>query len=380
MDILTIVLLSVLVVLAIIIVILLLLGQQKNSGEDLKLYMQKEYEGLKIQLKDLMYETNDKSTKDLYQFKDIITNQLELKLKEMNTLVEKRLDSGFQKSDHTFKGVIERLAKIDEAQKNIESLSKEVVSLNSVLTDKKTRGIFGEVQLYQLLVAVFGEKESLYKKQATLSTGVIADAMIYAPEPMGAVAVDSKFPYDNYNRMINTELHKSDREQAMKLFVSDVKRHIDAIASKYIIEGETSEQAIMFIPAEAIFAEITAHHGLLIEHANNKKVWMASPTTLFSTLTMIQVFVKNLKRDEQIKIIVEELNKLDKEFDRYSDRWNKLSRTLDAVVKDSKAIHTTTGKIKKKFDYIKDAKFEQAHLVDSEQDEEEDIDDDNVDS
>jgi DNA recombination protein RmuC len=375
MDMLNTVLLIVLIVLVIFVVVFLMLQQQKDSDQDLKVYMQKEYEGLKIQLKDLMHETNEKNTKDLYQFKDIITNQLEQKLKEMNALVEKRLESGFEKSDQTFKGVIERLAKIDEAQKNIEALSKEVVSLNSVLTDKKTRGIFGEVQLYQLLVAVFGEKETLYKKQATLTTGVIADAMIYAPEPMGAVAIDSKFPYDNYNKMINAELHKSDREQAMKLFVGDVKRHIDAIASKYIIEGETSEQAIMFIPAEAIFAEITAHHGSLIEHANNKKVWMASPTTLFSTLTMIQVFVKNLKRDEQIKIIVEELNKLDKEFDRYSDRWDKLSRTLDAVVKDSKAIHTTTGKIKKKFDYIKDAQFEQAHLVDSEQDEEEEEDD-----
>ena len=377
METLTIVLLSVLIVLVILALVLLFFNNQNNSDQEMKVYMQKEYEALKLQLKDLMFETNEKNTKDLYQFKDIITNQLEQKLKEMNALVEKRLESGFEKSDQTFKGVIERLAKIDEAQKNIESLSKEVVSLNSVLTDKKTRGIFGEVQLYQLLEAVFGEKESLYKKQATLSTGVIADAMVYAPEPMGAVAVDSKFPYDNYNKMINTELHKTDREQATKLFVSDVKRHIDAIASKYIIEGETSEQAIMFIPAEAIFAEITAHHGQLIEHANNKKVWMASPTTLFSTLTMIQVFVKNLKRDEQIKIIVEELNKLDKEFDRYSERWDKLSRSLESVVKDSKAIHTTTGKIKKKFDYIKDAKFDQAHLVDVEQDEEEAEDDRN---
>lgn len=367
MDTAIIILLSILVVLIVVALVLIILQTQKQGDQDLKVYMQKEYEALKLQLKDLIHETNDKNTKDLYHFKDIITNQLEQKLKDMNALVEKRLENGFEKSDKTFKGVIERLAKIDEAQKNIETLSKEVVSLNSVLTDKKTRGVFGEVQLYQLLEAVFGQKESLYKKQATLSTGVIADAMVYAPEPMGAVAIDSKFPYDNYNKMINAELHQSERDQATKSFVSDVKKHIDAIASKYIIEGETSEQAIMFIPAEAIFAEITARHGSVIEYANNKKVWMASPTTLFSTLTMIQVFVKNLKRDEQIKIIVEELNKLDKEFDRYSDRWNKLSRTLDAVVKDSKAIHTTTGKIKKKFDYIKDAKFDRAQIIDVEQ-------------
>ena len=116
--------------------------------------MQKEYEGLKTQLRELIYESNEKNTKDLYNFKDLITVHIENKLKEMNTLVEKRLQGGFERTNETFVNVVERLSKIDEAQKNIEQLSKEVVSLNSVLADKKTRGIYGEVQLYQLLSAV----------------------------------------------------------------------------------------------------------------------------------------------------------------------------------------------------------------------------------
>ena len=355
--------------LMIILVVFLVIQSQKKAipqdQSDLKVYMQKEYEGLKTQLRELIYESNEKNTKDLYNFKDLITVHIENKLKEMNTLVEKRLQGGFERTNETFVNVVERLSKIDEAQKNIEQLSKEVVSLNSVLADKKTRGIYGEVQLYQLLSAVFGQDENLYKTQVKLSNQTIADAVLYAPEPLGMVVIDSKFPLDNYKRMTNSEYHQTERDAAKKLFQSDVKKHIDDIANKYIIEGETSHQAILFLPAEAIFAEITAHHETLVEYSNNKRVWLTSPTTLFSTLTMIQVFVQNLKRDEQTKVIIDELNKLNIEFMRYSERWEKLNRSIDTIKKDAEKMSTTTEKIKKKFDYIKDAKFEEARFIDN---------------
>lgn len=363
------------VLLIVLIVFLLFIQFNKKNGlqdqSDLKVYMQKEYEGLKTQLRELIYESNSKNTKDLYTFKDLITQHIEGKLKEMNTLVEKRLQGGFERTNETFVNVVERLSKIDEAQKNIEQLSKEVVSLNSVLADKKTRGIYGEVQLYQLLSAVFGQDEHLYKTQVKLSNQTIADAVLYAPEPLGKVVIDSKFPLDNYKKMTNSEYHASERESAKKLFQADVKKHIDDIANKYIIEGETSHQAILFLPAEAIFAEITAHHEVLVEYSNTKKVWLTSPTTLFSTLTMIQVFVQNLKRDEQTKVIIDELNKLNVEFMRYSERWEKLNRSIDTIKKDAEKMSTTTEKIKKKFDYIKDAKFEEARFIDSVMKEEE---------
>ncbi len=355
--------------LMIILVVFLVIQSQKKAipqdQSDLKVYMQKEYEGLKTQLRELIYESNEKNTKDLYNFKDLITVHIENKLKEMNTLVEKRLQGGFERTNETFVNVVERLSKIDEAQKNIEQLSKEVVSLNSVLADKKTRGIYGEVQLYQLLSAVFGQDENLYKTQVKLSNQTIADAVLYAPEPLGMVVIDSKFPLDNYKRMTNSEYHQTERDAAKKLFQSDVKKHIDDIANKYIIEGETSHQAILFLPAEAIFAEITAHHETLVEYSNNRRVWLTSPTTLFSTLTMIQVFVQNLKRDEQTKVIIDELNKLNIEFMRYSERWEKLNRSIDTIKKDAEKMSTTTEKIKKKFDYIKDAKFEEARFIDN---------------
>jgi DNA recombination protein RmuC len=366
----------IMVILLIVLIVFLIFIQfnKKNGSQDqsdLKVYMQKEYEGLKTQLRELIYESNSKNTKDLYTFKDLITQHIEGKLKEMNTLVEKRLQGGFERTNETFVNVVERLSKIDEAQKNIEQLSKEVVSLNSVLADKKTRGIYGEVQLYQLLSAVFGQDEHLYKTQVKLSNQTIADSVLYAPEPLGKVVIDSKFPLDNYKKMTNSEYHASERESAKKLFQADVKKHIDDIANKYIIEGETSHQAILFLPAEAIFAEITAHHEVLVEYSNTKKVWLTSPTTLFSTLTMIQVFVQNLKRDEQTKVIIDELNKLNVEFMRYSERWEKLNRSIDTIKKDAEKMTTTTEKIKKKFDYIKDAKFEEARFIDSVMKEEE---------
>lgn len=135
-------------------------------------------------------------------------------------------------------------------------------------------------------------------------------------------------------------------------FKADVKKHIDAISSKYIIPGVTSDQAIMFIPAEAIFAEINAYHYDIIDYAYKKKVWIVSPTTLISTLTVIQMILKNIERDKYTSIIHEELNKLGVEFSRYKDRWDKLSRSIESVSRDVNDIHTTTEKITKRFDSI----------------------------
>ena len=152
--------------------------------------------------------------------------------------------------------------------------------------------------------------------------------------------------------MVDKKLSQSERDQATKSFKSDVKKHIDAISDKYIISGITSDQAILFLPAEAIFAEINAYHTDLIEYAYKKRVWLTSPTTLISTLTTIEVIMMNLERDKYTKIIHQELKLLDDEFKRYKERWDKLSRSIETVGKDVKDIHTTTEKITKRFDSI----------------------------
>jgi len=343
-----------------------------QAQNELKLYFQKEYGDLKFTMGELFSKSNKESQTDLNAFKEHMMQHIDRQMKEINDKVESRLGKGFEDTNKTFVNVIERLGRIDAAQKKIESLSEEVVSLNDLLTDKKTRGIFGEVQLYQLLSAVLGDNKALYEKQKTLSNGFIADAVIHAPDPVGMVAIDSKFPLDNYKRMVDRNLGDADRKQAEKDFKNDVKKHINDIKNKYIIVNETGDQAFMFVPAEAIFAEITAHHEDLTDYANKQQVWLVSPTTLISALTMIQMVVRNLERDKQAKVIIEELKKLGDEFKRYSERWDKLKRSIDSVSKSADQVHITSTKINQKFKHISEAKFE---YIDDEEIIEIDVDD-----
>ncbi len=320
-------------------------------------------------------ETN--LTKELGEFKsDINRNmnedieklneRIELRLNLINDRVNERLDENFEKTNKTFTSVLERLSKIDEAQKKIDSLSNDIVSLQSVLTDKKSRGIYGEVNLKHILSSVFGDKnDNVYKLQYSFNNNTIADAVLFAPEPLGVVAIDSKFPLENYRIMVDKRYSQSDREFAAKSFKSDVKKHIDAIANKYIIEGVTSNQAIMFLPAEAIFAELNAYHSDIVEYAYKKRVWITSPTTLISTLTTIQVIIKNIERDKYAKVIGQELNKLSIEFSRYKDRWDKLSRSIQTVSKDVEEIHITTDKITKRFDSINSVELDKTEYIES---------------
>jgi len=295
---------------------------------------------------------------------DRMNEMLEYRLTMMNEKVNERLDENFAKTNRTFTSVLERLSKIDEAQKKIDNLSTDIVSLQSILTDKKTRGIFGEVNLNHILTNIFGEKnDKIYQTQYLFPNEKIVDAVIFAPKPLGIIGVDSKFPLENYRNMTDRTKSKIERELAEKRFKQDVKKHIDDISNKYIIPGITSSQAIMFLPAEAIFAEINAYHPELIEYANKKRVWLTSPTTLMSTLTVIQVLLKNIERDKYSSIIHEELNKLGLEFSRYKERWNKLSKSIETVNKDVENINITTDKITKRFETISNVNLKQTEYI-----------------
>ncbi len=284
-----------------------------------------------------------------------LNDKIERKLTIINDKVNERLDANFEKTNRTFTSVLERITKIDEAQKKIDGLSNDIVSLQSVLTDKKSRGIFGEVNLKHILTSVFGENnDHIYKMQYSFENGTIADCVIFAPEPLGLIAIDSKFPLENYQMMVDKKNSEQLREQAEKLFKNDMKKHIDAIASKYIIPGITNEQALLFLPAEAIFAEVNAYHQDVVDYSYKKKVWITSPTTLISTLTTLQIIMKNVERDKYTSVIHKELKLLSDEFIRYKERWDKLSRSIDTVSKDVKEIHTTTDKITKRFNSIND--------------------------
>ena len=298
-------------------------------------------------------------SKSLSEDFDKLEDKVEKRLIYINDKVNERLDENFSKTNKTFTNVLERLSKIDEAQKKIDNLSGDIISLQSILTDKKSRGIFGEVNLKHILSSVFGEKnDNIYKLQYTLPNTTIADAIVFTPEPLGTIAIDSKFPLENYRLMVDKTKTQTERQLYEKQFKIDVKKHIDAISSKYIIPGVTSNQAIMFLPAEAIFAEINAYHNDLVEYAYKKNVWLTSPTTLISSLTTIQVLLKNMERDKYAKVVHEELIKLGIEFSRYKERWDKLSRSIETVNKDVENLNITSDKITKKFESINDVKLD----------------------
>jgi len=298
-------------------------------------------------------DSNNKLTESLNNNFTSLTGKISESLDKINMRVEERLNEGFEKTNKTFVNILERLSKIDEAQKKIDSLSNNIISLQDVLTDKKSRGTFGEVQLNHILISIFGEKnDKVYELQKKLSNDTIADAVLHIPEPVGMLCIDSKFPLENYQRMIDKSITEMERKQYEKDFKTNVKKHINDISSKYILQGITSEQAIMFIPAEAIFAEINAYHQDLIDYAGDKKVWMASPTTMMSVLSTVQVVLRNMEREKYASIIHEELNKLGKEFKRYKNRWDSLARDIKRVSEDVDTINITSNKIEKKFENI----------------------------
>lgn len=308
---------------------------------------------IKLFINNELNNQNRQSTLEMIAFSDKIQKSLEDQIERINRRVDEKLGTGFDQTNRTFNEVVERLSKIDAAQKQIEKLSGDVVSLNDILNDKKTRGTFGEIQLKQLFSAVFGEsKPSIYELQKKLDNETMVDVLLHAPDPMGDLCIDSKFPLENYRKMIDSTLNESERMAAEKAFTSDIKKHMDSIATKYIIPGITADQAIMFIPAEAIYAEIISRHEDLILYGQQKRVWLTSPTTLMSTLTVIQVVLRDIERNKHAKDIQKELTKLATDFERYSSRWEQLLKNLDTVSKTAKEVNVSSTKIAQKFKTI----------------------------
>ncbi|NMP31268.1 DNA recombination protein RmuC [Thalassotalea sp. M1531] len=279
-----------------------------------------------------------------------LTQSTDKRLQEISGQVDKRLAEGFDKTTQTFNDILKRLALIDDAQKKITELSSNVVSLQEVLADKRSRGAFGEVQLSALVRNVL--PESQFSLQHSLSNGKVADCLLFLPKPTGNVVVDAKFPLESYKTMANPHEEQLLRNNAQKQFKQDIKKHINDIASKYLIENETSDGAVMFIPAEAVFAEIHAHHSDLVEYANKQRVWLASPTTLMAILTTARAVIKDEATKQQVHIIQEHLAVLAQDFDRFKGRFGNLARHIDQAANDVKQIHTSADKITRRFEKI----------------------------
>jgi DNA recombination protein RmuC len=287
---------------------------------------------------------------------DSLTLSTDNRLKDISLQVEQRLADGFDKTTKTFNDILKRLVLIDDAQKKITELSSNVVSLQEVLADKRSRGAFGEVQLNALLRNVLPEQH--FSLQHTLSNNKIADCLVKLPKPTGNVVIDAKFPLESFKKMMDNSLANSDRKIAERQFKVDIKKHINDISHKYIIEEETADGAIMFLPAEAVFAEIHAHHSDLVELANTKRVWITSPTTLMAILTTARSVLKDEATREQIHIIKSHLSGLATDFGRFRARFDNLAKHIDQAATDVKQIHTSASKISNRFE-----KIEQVELI-----------------
>jgi DNA recombination protein RmuC len=279
-----------------------------------------------------------------------LTTTTETKLTEINQQVELRLAQGFEKTNDTFNNVINRLTLIDAAQKKITELSSSVMSLHDILNDKRSRGTFGEIQLSALIHNMVPEQHFSFQHQ--LSNHRRPDCMLFLPEPTGNIAIDAKFPLENFRLLIDPALASHEKQQAEKQFKIDIRKHIQDIADKYIVPGETADGAVMFIPAEAVFAEIHAHHGDLVELAQKAKVWMVSPTTMMAVLTTARAVLKDAATRKQLHVIQDHLRMLGTDFERFQMRMDSLAKHIAKAHTDVEQVHISSRKITHRFGQI----------------------------
>ncbi|WP_298625772.1 DNA recombination protein RmuC [uncultured Legionella sp.] len=290
----------------------------------------------------------------------LLTEEIRTHLNSLTQQVNHKLTEGFEKTSSTFIDVVKRLTIIDEAQKKITELSNHVVSLQDVLVDKRARGAFGEVQLSTLISNMIPSTH--FQMQYTLSNQKRADCILFLPEPTGNVVIDAKFPLETYQRLINTEALSIERKSIQQQFRQDIQKHIKDISEKYIIPNETTDGAMMFIPAESIFAEIHANYPDLITLSQRLKVWLVSPSTLMAVLTTAKAVLKDDATRKQVHIIQKHLHYLAEDFQRFEKRMDKLSKHIDLAHQDVNEVNTSAKKITSRFQKIESVEIELEEL------------------
>ena len=287
---------------------------------------------------------------------DALNKQIDDKLIEINKKVDEKLAEGFKGTAETMAQVRERLQAIDTAQKNIEKLSTDVVSLRSVLEGNQSRGQYGEYQLSMVLHNVFGDTKGCYQEQYTMKKvkdgdDVRADAVVFMPEPNKMICIDSKFPFQDYQRIFETD-NTEEKEKLTKEFGNAVKKHITVIKDKYIVEGKTAPEALMFIPNDGVFAFIHQNLEDVIEYARTKKVILNSPSTLKAILVTINMVRIEVERSKNADEINKHLQRLAKDFEMFGREWDSFSNALERTTRQRESLDHRVGKITNKFQAI----------------------------
>ena len=263
--------------------------------------------------------------------------------------LSKRLGDGLTQqtatTGQTLKILHERLAVIDSAQKNITDLSQQMVGLQEILSNKQARGAFGEIQLNDLVSAAL--PASAYEMQVTLSNGKRVDCLLKLPNPPGSIAIDSKFPLESYEALRSAENDVA-KTQAGRAFSAAVLKHVKDISERYILPGETSESALMFLPSEAVYAELHANFRNVVEEGFRRRVWIVSPTTLMATLNTVRAILRDVHMREQADVIQDEVRKMLEDVGRLDDRVDKLQNHFDQAHRDIRDIRISTDKVTKR--------------------------------
>ena len=382
MEILIIILLSLVLVVGVVLLVLLLKRKGNNQSSENEKLIEKSVENVMqkqmTEINKALGENNTQSVKNLAEFQgktqefltqriESLNKQLDDKIAQLDKKVDEKLQKGFEGTSESMAQVRERLQAINEAQKQMESLGKEVTSLRGILEGNQTRGQYGEFQLRMVLNNVFGETPGCFEEQYTMKKvkdgdDVRADAVVFMPEPNKMIAIDSKFPFQDYKRLFDAETPE-EKETLKKEFAAAVKKHITTIKDKYIIPGKTANDALMFIPNDGVFAFI--HHELqdIVDYAREKRVILTSPSTLSPILVTINMVRIEAERNKKAEAISKELNTLGKQFELFGREWDTFSKQLETASKSREKLDSRVIRINDKFETISSARIsEQSEL------------------
>ncbi|NBK96556.1 MAG: DNA recombination protein RmuC [Erysipelotrichia bacterium] len=331
---------------------IILMNRQNNRKN------QEEMDKMKYQVREDLMTFQSNLLTILRSDINLLNENTSNKMLKMEHHVNEQLHTNLTTTSKAFQEVMKQVIVINQTQDQLKSLSGDIGSLHRILNDKKTRGIYGEIELYSLLESAFGDNRQRYATQYQLSNHSIVDAMIFESGALGNIPIDSKFPLENFNRLQEHGISATQRKTLLNEFRNDVKKHIQSIASKYIIPNETSEFAYMFIPSEAIFSYINANLIDVVHYSYEKKVYLVSPTTLMAYLTAIKAMYLKQKKNEKIQDIQEALNKLSVEFERFVKRYESVANDYERTYKDMKDVLISARKIANRFKQIESVELD----------------------
>lgn len=281
---------------------------------------------------------------------------MEKRLADVQLQMNENLQGSARRTAHSLGELQQRLTAIDKAQENITKLSGDVLSLQDILSNKQTRGAFGEIQLNDIVSKALPSDS--YTLQATLSNGRRADCLIHLPNPPGPIVIDSKFPLEPYEALRNAKTDWELNDAARQLRTA-VKKHIKDISEKYILDGETADGALMFLPSEAVYAELHANFPELVREGFSARVWIVSPTTCMATLNTMRAILKDARMREQAGAIRRELGLLYQDVDRLGTRVENLDRHFNQAAKDLTEIKISADKAGKRARRLDNFDFEE---------------------